>query len=233
MRFLITIPLISLLFFSAACGKLDIEMPPPSPHVIQVATTPSILPLIQDQLEHCNQELPGIEIILESNPNRSISQEQANIIATISNDAVSDSDYTYQIATLEVVFIAHPELANQKLSLTAVQEAYSSPSTRLPVWTYPENHELRLFLDEIIFQNFELSPNLLVAPTPGEMIEAVASVPGSIGYVPKYGLPDDVETLRIDLEHHATVSRPILAISRLEPHGLTKDFLTCLQSLEP
>lgn len=236
MRLNVSTLLVLILYTSTACSGMGLDTPSPSPQILAVGITPTINSILEEQVAFCNQENPGVEIVLKIGPQHTLDPNQLNIIFGILNDEEDGSDFAYQIGLLEIVLITHPDSVNETLTMASVQDAYTSiesSESSFFVWTYPENHELRLLFDKSYLEGSGISPFVRVAPNPGEMIEAVDSMPKSIGYVPKHSLIDGLNTLPLIPDQQAALTKPLIAFTRVEPRGLTKDFLKCMQGYSP
>ncbi|MCJ7701789.1 MAG: hypothetical protein MUO62_09415 [Anaerolineales bacterium] len=221
-----------LLFSLAACTPVELQPPPASPQPLRVEITPSLEPLFQEKIQNCALQNPRSAVFLDVVPSASLDPERADIIIQIGEPSKGPAGFAVQLGWEEIILIAHPDVEIQDLTLAKIRGIYTASPPSLQSWTYPENHEIRRFFDQIILGNEPISPFTHIAPQPGDMIAAVSQEPGSIGYALQSWIPGDIQTFTLGNAVQTALRQPILARSLQEPAGPARDFLICLQNLE-
>ena len=219
-----------LIFSITACREFIIEPPPPAPQIITVGITPTLKNILSEQLKHCEQISTEAVILLEIAPQGSLNMNQVDLMVSTSINRENKADFMYQVGVLDLIMVSNPADNPGLLNYNTIRNLYTSSNSDLSIWTYPENHELREIFDRLILNTDEVSPNLLIAPGPEQMVEAISSKTMSIGFIPNQWITKDIKIVEIDLDQDVFVSQPILVFSVSEPQEFKREYIACLQS---
>jgi hypothetical protein len=222
----------------AACSAPVTATVPPSPLPVRVAYS-STLGIVEDALHICANDHPEIALIVDKRPVSSIDIKD-NDITLWWGEKPAQVPFAYPIAQDELVVILNQANPNSNLSTKELLALYSGKvhnwdeiSTFQPtvsVWSYPQGNELRRIFDENILGYQRLTPLAFLAPNPQAMLEAVASDPGAIGFIPLAWLNRDVNLTRIDQDLQNTIDKSVLALTYTKPQSGSLILLDCLQN---
>lgn len=201
--------------------------------MIKIGTIPSLYPVLIDKFSACEQKIRGVVILVNVHPNQALHTDHSDIIFQIGTLGLDGNTFLYQVGLAEIVIIAHPALIIDTLDSDLVSVYYTTPQTNIQPWTYPHNHELRLFFDNIFLKSGEPSPTVHIAPGPIEMNEAISNNPNAIGYTLRPWLTEGVQEISLSTTIQDSLTQPILAVTNKNPQGIVKEFLACVQSSEP
>ena len=214
----------------AACTSLQFAPPPPSPQSIHVGISPSLMPLLRDDLNDCALDNPGISMILDVIPNFSLDREVTDIALQIGEPAEGVWEYAFQLGFEEIVLVAHPNSKIALDNLESIRHEFTTHKQNRVILTYPAGHKLRELFKDAVLENEEISPYALVVSNPGEMVESIIRDPGSIGYIPKSWGTDDLQIISIDPIIQKKLQQPVLVTTHQEPVGLIRNLIFCLQN---
>jgi undecaprenyl-diphosphatase len=140
----------------------------------------------------------------------------------------------------EVLVIIHPENPVSRIRTEELEKLFAGqitsweplggPDAPLSVWEFPPGEATRAIFDAAL--SLENSANSLayLAPDPAAMLEAVASEPGALGYLPGAWIDQSVKIVELDFYLAQKLNQPVLALAESEPSGFVRSFLACLQS---
>lgn len=97
----------------------------------------------------------------------------------------------------------------------------ADPSLR--VWVYASGADLQEVFDQAAMQGRSVVSSARVAVDPRQMSEALNADANAVGILPRHWLAGDVR------EVFVIPSVPVLAITPLEPQGVVRDLIACLQ----
>lgn len=210
---------------------MQLEHPPPSPTPIRVVITPIIYPLIQDSLQYCAAQNPGIAVSLEILSQSSLPADQtANITILMGEDLIANGIHAYQLGWEDIFLVSNTGVSMDLANLEKIRQDFMDAKPSLHIWTYPEGHVLRTIVEEVILENGHFSPNAMIASNPGEMADTILKDPEAIGYIPGSWLKEGIKTIPLDPSIQARMRQPILALTDQEPDILLSAYLVCLQS---
>jgi hypothetical protein len=112
---------------------------------------------------------------------------------------------------------------------SAVLIELTTTTPTLNVWTYPEGNVLRRLVEKVVIGNKAFSPNAIIVPGPGEMIEKIRQNSDSIGYIPRSWLKDGITVVALDPSIQANLQQPILALAKNDHDVLINNYIACLQ----
>jgi hypothetical protein len=228
------IRLAGLLLILAACKPLPVVVEP-TPQTIRLDVSPAtswILPAV----DACVRETGGIDLTVREVAARAIDPETADLLILSGRDEPA-SGSAFEIGEVQAAIIVHPDNPLAELSDQDVADLFSG---RVRQWSQLESslpeEDVRVWLpmpeDEIwnalvvnALMGEEPSRFASIAPGPQAMRAAVAADPYAIGFLPAAYLDQTIKAVSTPLE----IRIPILAISKSQPEGVTRDFLLCLQ----
>ena len=240
----------------AAIEKAPVATVAPTPEAITVVITPAARTL-WGKLHECALAHPELALILWERPSTSPDFRQADLSIRLGAPPAEDG-YLALLGETEIKVIVHPSSAfadlvraglfgntanyGQKtdppLTLqeikTIFQKGYTASGQPLQVWIL-QGDDVRRYFDAVIldgtdFLSAEVAPQARIAPDPAAMLVAVASDPAAIGYLPATWLDDEVRPLVLDSALSLKLRLPILALAKVEPQGVSRTLLGCLQA---
>ena len=211
---------------------------PPSPQPVSITFSPS-LEIIEDALRTCANNHPEIALIVAKRPVTSIDYNDSDLTIWW-GEKPAEVSFAYPLAQDELVVILNLVNSNSNLSTNELRALYSGKVQNweefsiyqhaVSVWSYPEGNELRGIFDENILGDQRLTPLAFLAPNPQAMLEAVASDPGAIGFLPRSWLNQDVFSTQIDMDLQKMLNKPVLALTKTKPQSGSLILLDCLQN---
>jgi hypothetical protein len=223
---------IIILFFLIvpACKSIHLQPPPPSPQLIQIGITPSLLPRLREGLEGCAKVHPGIAINLEIITNSILDDEAADIHILLGEPGGGTGDYAFQLGWEEIVVITTLDSKIDSGNLESIRELFTTANPTRMVLTYPKGDQLRILLQDAVLGAEEITPYALVVSEPGEMVQSILQNTDSIGYIPESWATRDLKVIPLDPGVQETLRLPVLGLTLQEPDGLVRNFLACLQN---
>ena len=222
--------LISSILISA-CGPFVTSTPPSSPQPIQVAFTPTLSPLIE-RLHQCALEHPEIALITHTTTIIGLEETSADLILWMGEPPQGPYKNAFTLGEDSIVIIAGDNVRLQDLSIDQLRDLYIHPGSTYQIWTYPPGHELRNLFDNVVMRENATNANVLLAPNPAAMLEAIAANPLAVGYVPGSWLEKAIQTITVEEELQDAFTQPVLALSLREPTGNLRTYLACLQNAD-
>ena len=227
-----------LLVFMPACAPALTPTPAPPTEWLRVQISPA-LSIFNSVVTTCTPD--GVGLAIQQASGTAFTDEQADI--TLSWGFPSGSDgYAAELSQEEMVLVVHPANPVQSLTLSSLQAVYTGdlpgwdwdflgqPALPLTAYLYPENSDLQAVLGQSLFtQGQSPAREVVIAPGPAEMRAAVAVDPGAAGFLPRRWVDASVKVIPVDDFPEGAWTRPILAISTLEPQGAARDWLLCVQ----
>jgi ABC-type phosphate transport system substrate-binding protein len=203
-----------------------------------VSFPPSLQPATE-ALHACAAAHSEMALIIQQNPAGSLDLDQVDLALWLGNPPES-ADFAAPLAWEEIVFILNPENPVEALDEEALQALFSGRWTRwnevggddteVVIWGYPEENELQTALSAYLQAGSYLPSQAYLAPDPGAMLEAVASDPAAIGFLPRAWLGPQVKVVESNAGVDLAMRRPLLALAAAEPQNMTRILLHCLQS---
>ena len=237
---------ISFLFaavvFLSACQP-EIQTAPPLPTVViwQVQYTPATA-WLAPALQTCAAELPGVNLVVSEHPAQALEVQSADF-AFAWGERSNPPPFTAVIAMDPLAVVVHPSNPISSLTLDEIQNIFSGKEDRwaqivqstcascgtdfegpVKAYVYAPTGEMQLAAPWI-----ESGPEAILAPNPAAVMAAVASEPTSIGFVPARWLDSSVKQIKITGAEGNVLNRPVLAMAPVEPQGVKRAWLACLQ----
>lgn len=229
-----------ILITLVACQSLAAPIEPiPTPIIWQVQHTPT-MNWMGSVFNQCIQKQPEIGLLVfeRSAPFLDIQQTDF-IIRWGAPDKVSAP--AFNIGMDELAIVVHPSNSLQTLTLSDLQAIYSAnmqtwadivPETSLSgdiqVWTFPQDEDIEQIFEKVIGINIR-NPMLSIAPDAEAMLQAVASSPLAIGYLPQHWIDERVHQVKL-VEPTNNLKQPILVMTQANPSKAQEDWLLCLQT---
>jgi len=220
---------ILIIWMAVGCTSLQLDSPPPSPQPIRVSTTPVIFPVHQELLNYCSIQNPEINMILDIQPDTLPKDGTVDIAIIIGEPETWDGITAYQLGWEDIVFITNVDSKVNLRKLESIRGYFTATQPIYNIWTYPQGHPLQKIFGEVIMGEENISPYAIIAPNPGEMLDAITQDSNAIGYIPGSWLTDDIKTITIDPSIQEALRKPILALTSQKPDPLIQNFLACLQ----
>jgi DNA-binding transcriptional LysR family regulator len=202
--------------------------PPPSPQPISIAYTSTLQPWAK-VLYQCALEHPEIALITKETSSMNLEFSSADLTLWFGEPPQGIHDFAVSLGEDEIIIIAGSEVVLRNLNVGQLREIYTEPTSIYHVWTYSEENTLRAAFDSIILGEISPSSDLLSAPDPEAMRDAVATDPVAIGYIPESWLTEDYQKITLERELQLMLKSPILAATAEVPEGNVKNYLVCLQ----
>lgn len=215
-----------LLAFITACAPLTVTTPPPEPQVVRVTYSATLRPWV-DALHACARQTPEIALIIDERSLASPDLETADLTLWFGEPPQGYTGTAFNLGADEIVILAGSNLNSSRVSLLRLREIYSGAESDIQPWSYGQGSDIRLIFDQVVLAGAPPSLDVLLAPNPAAMLEAIAANPSAIGYVPKSWLSGDVQPIAVDGD---AFWQPVLALTATEPQGGLRDFIACLQT---
>ena len=216
------------------CSPAQTPEPAPTPIVLHASITPA-LNTLRPLFKSCIEEQPALSLIVSESPAADFPQNGLAFQWGANN---LPGGFAAVLGEESLVLIAHPQNPRDTIALTDLQSIYSgtrlewpdSSSEEVQPWAYPAGTDIQEIFTALTGGAPSPTRATYLAPDPAAMIEAVASSPGAIGFIPRRWLDDRVKVIRVlGLEENQLV-QPILSISRSEPEGPEQSWLLCVQA---
>jgi hypothetical protein len=216
----------------SGCSPFVTNTPPPPPQPIQVAYSPATRPYIE-KLHQCALEHPGIGLVIQETSNTELRSTEADVTLCFGEPPQGIPGYALALGMDEITIIAGTNVALQNVSAEQLRDLYAGPDSNYQVWTYAEGNELRSIFDHAVLGEGSISSFALLAPNPAAMIEAIATDPMAIGYLPGSWLTEEVQRISLEGDLKTAFAHPVLALTDAEPEGNLRSYLVCLQKAAP
>lgn len=232
--------------------------PLPTPAPLNVYTTPALRPLVE-RLNACALETQGAALFLEERPASALpslvgadrfetpgaggatrtAPGPAAVVLLRLGEGPGEVPFAVSLGEERVQVIVHPENPVSSLDEdqlrglfsgeTGSWEAAGGPDLPVQPWVYPAGEEIQALFEEKVLAGAPVVSTAGLAPTPEQMLEAVAGDPGAVGFIPGSWLEDGVEPVSLPDSLQDSLQLPILAQVAAEPQGAAREFLSCLQ----
>ena len=231
--------LFGLLFFLSTCTSATspemVVNVPEKPVVINVGMT-SALAQYEGIVTECATD---VEVLVDVLPWVRLQDENEDVYLVYGETDKELTEYVYQIGESELVFIIHPDLPIESITINQLRAIFDGEMTdwveyaitssymgEIQLWGMMEDTEImEAALDAIDFPN--PAGQWQVAPTPADVVEMVGQDQNAIGVVPAFAVTDEVRVIGIaGLEFEPV---PILAIWKQEPNVEEQKWLQCVQ----
>ena len=219
----------TILLVSTGCAPIQLDPPLPSPYPLHIGITPLIRDLYHEDLYRCAANNSHFVLILDTTPSRKLDLESSDMIIQLGEPDGGLSYFAAQIGLEQIVLIASPDVDVSFLTVELIKDQFTALKPRYSIWTYPANHEIEQFFSKLILHGEDQSPYTQLVPNPEAMIEILSSTETSIGYSIGSYIDDDLEIIPIDPALQDSLKQPVLLITKQEPQGEIRNFVSCLQ----
>jgi hypothetical protein len=196
--------------------------PQPTSKLVNVYVTDAAYPWVSG-LYDC---APGTAAINLSDP------QAADVILRLgAPDHLSTP--AYQISAEDVLVIAHPGSGVDSLTLDQVRSLFLGQAADwkevggndipVQVWTFSPAEDVQQVFSEAVLNRQPVSSLARLATSAHEMLKSVGTNPGSIGLLTRRLLEGEVKSI------YTVANAPVLAITKSEPQGVSRDLISCLQ----
>jgi len=224
----------------AACADLPTPQQLPPTQWLRVQVSPA-LALDGDLLSGCTPA--GAGLALQEVTGAAFAADQVDL--TLRWGAPPDlTGYSAQIGEDELVPVVHPSNPVQALTLSALRTTFSGDlpgwdwdylgqaAQPLSVYAYPSSSDIQAILAaQLLPTGRPLPREVVVAPGPAQVREAVAADPGALGFLPRRWVDSSVKAITVSDLPAGAWTQPILALSAVEPQGLARAWLLCVQQV--
>ena len=217
--------------------------PAPTPLTLRIGITSSLEWLRPDMAE-CAQQIPGLTLSVRFNQVEAQSLEDSDVLLRWSSLAPA-SAAPFEIGKDSLAVIVNPDNPVDTLDAARLKDFYSGQAAVwtdpegaslgvVQTWVYPAGEDTQILLTTTLLADSPITTTARIAPNPAAMLEAVVADPLAIGFLPARWLDSTVRQVRITGYAGDQWALPILAVTRSEPSGITRDWLLCVQDqIEP
>ena len=219
---------------------------PPQPTVwaVRVQYSAALVPVVKN-LTACAEQQPGIGLITHQLPASQLDPSKADLTVLLGSPA-GYSGFSAQIGTDDLVVIVNPSNPAEvqpkdipgifsgqirswdELSARQAQGLATRQPAPVHAWRYYAGEDIETALERIFPAGEGFSDRLPQAPGPREMVEAVASDPDAIGFIPRSFATPEIRIVQI--EDPGLQGVPQLVLSPTEPRGPARKLVACLQT---
>jgi hypothetical protein len=240
--------LFGMVLILSACGSARVSTPAPTPQAINVIY-PSALQPWADAITRCSSGDPQVAVYFLQSGIVDTNIGPNDIILEFGDPGISSEGiYLSQVGLEQVVVVVNSENPLSQLSNHELKSIFSGQATNFDsslsqpfqVWVLPVDEPTRLIFDLAVMKNQLTSTEVMLAPDPGAMLEAVSQNSNAIGYLPgsfiTAGEPSFTSKLKIiqlESSMEDLLHQPVVAITQAEPEGLLRSLLVCLEVKSP
>jgi len=226
-----------LILALTACQQATLEPSPlPSPALRQIQITPS-LNWLRQTMSDCIKQQSNVHLAVIEKPAAKIDPTQADIVLRWGISEVTDKN-TILLGWDSLAVIVNPDNPVENITLQNLITIFSGQqqewanitgsSKTIELWIYSEQDDIQGNFSSLTGTKM-FSQSAYLAPDAAAVLEAVASHPSAIGFVPAHWLTSTVKTLKLD-DIPADKNRfPILAITAADPGPIDQKWLNCMQ----
>ena len=220
------------------CATPQAVEPAATPQVLRVEVS-STLDWLRTDMAECTQQVAGLGLLVDTVPVPNQVLANADVNLRWSNQTTAGG-FIFELGEDMLTLIVHPDNPVEALELSVVKDMYYGQVTIWPggddaagaavqPWVFPDDSEAQGLFERVLVSNNQIIRTAKIAPTPEAMLEAVANDPQAIGFLPTRWLNPSVKPIEILDFQNNDLLLPILAVTKSEPTGLTRDWLLCLQ----
>ena len=209
--FLFSLTLFSLLVSSCSTGT-----PPPSrPEVVSVYSSSAAEPWLSE-LYDCGATQGNAVLSRVDDPSA------ADISLRVGEPEFL-SVPAFQIDTEEILIVTHRQSPIQNLTLEQAQTLFTQGDPSVQVWVYASDADVQGVFDQRVMAGRSVSSSAKIAVNPQQMSETLVNEPNTVGILPKHWKVGDSRFV------FTIPNVPVLALAKLEPQGVIKELIACLQ----
>lgn len=147
----------------------------------------------------------------------------ADIVLRVGEPQVLTS-FAYQIDSEDILIVTHRQSLIQNLTLEGARALFAGqgdPSVQ--IWVYAPEEDIQQVFDQVVMNGSSIVSSARLAATPQQMADTLVNEANTVGILTRHWKAgDDREVFRV-----ATV--PVLALTNVEPQGVIKEMIACLQ----
>jgi hypothetical protein len=202
---------LDVLFIISACTP---AAPSTTPEMIAVYSTSAAQPWLTE-LYGC----AGTGSIIS----RVDDPSAASIVLRVGEPA-SLTTPAFQIDTEEILIVTQRQSPIQNLNLEGARALFAGQADpSVQVWAYASGEDIQEAFDRIVMQGQSVMPSARLAVDPQQMSDTLVNEPNTVGVLPRHWKAGDSR------EVFLVGKVPVLAITPVEPQGVVKDLIACLQ----
>jgi ABC-type phosphate transport system substrate-binding protein len=146
-----------------------------------------------------------------------------------------------RIGTEDLTVIVHPGVGVKQLKIADLQAIFDGSvsdwnavgaSGKIALWNYQEGNPLHSIFYRKGLISSAGTAVFNLAPGPAQMLTAVGTMPGSIGYLPSGWVDDTVQPVQITDLPDGALSLPVLAVGASQPSDPAARLLHCIADAE-
>jgi hypothetical protein len=238
-----SINLLLFMLLLPACAPLPTDAPPPTPQTLIIAR-PMALQGWNSKIYKCAAIFPQLAVFIIEDPNQS--PLTSDISLKLGNPE-QPTKYTYLIGNEDLVLAANIAFPGEELSLIQLQDLISTPPTNPPspdspitsvqFWTYPPDDAARAAFEQAVLPAGSSFSQAFIAPDPTAMLEALATDPSALGYLPASALTlasadqqSKIKVLKLKETLADFLRQPVIATFPTAPNQVQTAYAQCLSS---
>jgi hypothetical protein len=223
---------VALVMGLAACGTPSTLPAPSTLQPVRVFHPPA-LRWAAGEMARCASEQPGLALYR---------LEAAAPVSLVEGDVqlwwgapAQEAEHLFMLGEADWQVIAHPSRGEVTLS---EQELINRFSGQNPLW--PDGSPVQVWVyapGDPLWQNLavtlgftSLATDAQIAPDPTAMRAAVAADPKALGFLPAHEVDESVLAAHLNEKLAEKLRQPITATLPVEPEGVVRAWLQCLQS---
>ena len=208
----------------SACSPVEFSPPPATPETIKIVYPPT-LDWIEPAVQECAQQIPSMIPLLEVGGSDSLLE--ADVYLLLGAPPEGSPGFATQLGQESLIMIANPAISPDSINLLAIRKSYTSLESSYQAWTYPEGYRVREIFQSAILEK-PYSPDVMLAPSPEAMLQAIEDDELAIGFVPEASLKKNVQEITLPKEIQAKLDLPLIALTQEETQETMRIFLACL-----
>ena len=207
---ILLLTLFSIVLFSCSTGT-----PQPTPQPVSVYSTSAAQPWLTE-LYTCGESSAVISRVEHS--------ANADIVLRVGEPALLSSS-AYQIDTEDILIVTHRQSPLQNLTLEEARALFAGQGDpSLQVWVYASDEDVQEVFDQFVMEGKAVTSSARLAVNPQQMSDTLVNESNAVGILPRHWKVGDVRDV------HLVASVPVLALTDLEPKGVVKELIDCLQN---
>ena len=202
--------LLSCLFLSS-CSATPTPAIPPVLTVFSTSSAEPWLPVLYD--------CAGTSALIS----RVDDASSADMVLRVGEPEVLTS-FAYQIDSEDILIVTHRQAPIQNLTLEGARALFAGqgdPSVQ--VWVYAPEEDIQQVFDRVVMNGWSIASSARLAATPQQMSDALVDDENAVGILPRHWEAGDVR------EVFKVATMPVLALTSVEPQGVIKAVIACLQ----
>lgn len=235
-----------LMLILVGCQTQPTIPPQPTPTSLHVILSSAIQHRLEDPLHSCASALaPQITLFTSTSPARFPDLDSSDLILwwgpPYQYPQLSQGSLTaFQLDTMALKVVVHQENPLSSLTVQQLSAIFSGeiqrwssldpqlPDRQIQLFSYPETHPYRDFLEGVLLPSRDLSPRARIVPDPQALQTAFTDAADGIGYLPDDLVSRDVKEL--PRTGGPLAQYPVLGITAANPPAHLLPLIQCLKS---